>query len=104
MPTSRISRTRFSSSRQKDDGSTERVSYQIDFVCNRGSKRYYVQSAFDLPTDEKLKAEEKSLVRVGDFFKRVIVAKDRPMPHYNQEGILMLNVYDFLLDPGSLDL
>ena len=73
-------------------------------MCNRGSKRYYVQSAFDLPTRTKLEAEEESLVRVGDFFKRVIVTKDGPMPHYNHEGILMLNVYDFLLDPGSLDL
>ncbi|HIY82368.1 MAG TPA: ATP-binding protein [Candidatus Rubneribacter avistercoris] len=90
--------------RRSANGASERVTYEIDFVCNSGSKRCYIQSAFALPTDEKLKQEEESLMRAGDFFKRAIITKDGPMPHYNDEGILMLNVYDFLLDPNSLDL
>lgn len=89
--------------RRGADGKARRVTYEIDFVCNSGSRRYYVQSAFALPTKEKVAQEQASLVKAGDCFKRVIVTKDGPAPYYNEEGILMLNAYDFLLDPGSLD-
>ena len=90
--------------RRNGAGKTERVSYEVDFVCNQGSQRYYIQSAFALPTPEKAKQEEASLVRIDDSFKKVIITKDGLAPHYNEEGILMMNVLDFLLNPGSLQL
>ena len=90
-------------SRKGENGKAQRVQLEIDFVCNKGSKRYYVQSAFALPTPEKQEQEQRSLLRIDDAFKKVIVTKDGPAPYYNENGILMMNVYDFLLDPKSLD-
>lgn len=90
--------------RRNGAGKTERVNYEVDFVCNQGSQRYYIQSAFALPTPEKVKQEEASLVRIDDSFKKVIVTKDGLAPHYNEEGILLMNVFDFLLNPASLQL
>lgn len=86
------------------DGKAHRTQLEIDFVCNKGSKRFYVQSAFALPTQEKAEQEQRSLLKVDDGFKKVIITKEGFAPHYNEQGILMLNVYDFLLDRGSLDL
>ena len=90
-------------SRRGENGKTRRVQLEVDFVCNKGSKRYYVQSASALPTSEKQQQEQRPLLRIGDAFKKVIVTKDGPAPHYNEDGVLMMNVYDFLLDPRSLD-
>lgn len=86
-----------------EGGKQQRVSYECDFVCNAGSRRYYVQSAYSLPTLEKINQEQASLVRIGDSFKKVIITKDGGGTHYNEEGILMMNLYDFLLDEHSLD-
>ena len=85
-----------------DDGKAHRTQLEIDFVCNKGSKRYYIQSAFALPTEEKREQEQRSLLKIGDGFKKIIVTKDGLAPHYNEDGILMMNVYDFLLDQDSL--
>lgn len=90
--------------RRDAEGKVKRVSYEIDFVCNSGSRRCYVQSAFSLPTEEKLAQEQASLLQAGDFFKRIIVTKEGPAPHYNENGVLMLNVYDFLLKPEAMEL
>ncbi len=86
------------------DGKIKRANFEIDFVCNSGSQRYYVQSAFALPTREKVEQEQASLVRVNDYFKKIIITKDGPAPYHNEEGILLLNVYDFLLNPKALEL
>ncbi len=86
-----------------EDGKTHRVQLEIDFVCNKGSKRYYIQSAFALPTIEKWKQEQCSLLKVDDGFKKIIVTKEGLEPHYNENGILVMNIYDFLLDKDSLD-
>lgn len=91
------------SQRRGADGRQQRVSYECDFVCNMGSRRYYIQSAYALPTREKLEQEQASLLRIADSFKKVIVVKDGVKPHYNDEGILVLNLYDFLLDEHSLE-
>ena len=90
-------------SRKDENGKAHRIQLEIDFVCNKGSKRYYVQSAFALPTAEKQEQEQRSLLRVDDAFKKIIVTKDGMGPHYNENGILVMNVYDFLLNPDSLD-
>lgn len=85
------------------DGKQERRQLEIDFVCNKGSKRYYVQSAFALPDEAKQQQEFRPLKKVNDSFKKVVVTKDAPRPYYNDDGILIMNVYDFLLNENSLD-
>lgn len=85
------------------DGKAKRVTYEVDFVCNRGSDRCYVQPAFDLPTQEKADQEHEPLRRIDDSFRKVIVTKEGFAPHYDERGVLLMNVYDFLLDPLSLE-
>ena len=75
---------------------------EVDFVCNMGSKRIYIQSALALPTLEKEQQEELSLRSVNDSFRKVIIVKDGPT-HYNENGILILNLFDFLLEENSLN-
>lgn len=77
---------------------------EIDFVCNKGSKRYYVQSAFVIPDGEKMQQESNSLLHIDDSFKKIIVVKDTPAPWYTDKGILVIGIYDFLLNADSLNL
>ncbi len=77
---------------------------EIDFICSKGSKKYYIQSAYLLETEEKTAQEIRSFLKVNDSFKKIVVTSNTPKPFYSEEGILMLNVYDFLLNPESLDL
>ena len=80
-----------------------RKQLEIDFVCNKGSKRYYIQSAYALPNAAKLEQEQRSLTLTGDFFKRIILTKDTPAPYYTENGILIMGIYDFLLNENSLE-
>ena len=84
-------------------GKTTRVTREVDFVCNKGDRRYYVQSAYALPDQAKLEQEQASLMRIDDSFRKVIVVHDPIVPHYNERGIYMVGIRDFLLDPNSLD-
>ncbi len=77
---------------------------EVDFICSKGSKKYYIQSAYLLETEEKTAQEIRSFLKVNDSFKKIVVTSNTPKPFYSEEGILMLNVYDFLLNPESLDL
>ena len=86
-----------------DKGSSIRRQLEIDFVCNKGSKRYYIQSAYALPDAAKMEQEQRSLMLTGDFFKRMIITKNTPAPHYNEKGVLLMSVYDFLLNENSLE-
>ena len=86
-----------------EKGTSIRKQLEIDFVCNQGSKRYYIQSAYAIPDQAKMEQEQKSLMLTGDFFKRMIITKDTPAPYYNESGVLIMNVYDFLLNENSLD-
>ncbi len=89
---------------QKDENDKLiRRQLEVDFVCNKGSKRYYVQSAFSIPDSAKMQQESNSLQRIDDSFKKIIVVKDVMKPRYTDDGILVMNVYDFLLDKDSLD-
>lgn len=81
-----------------------RKQFEVDFVCNKGSKRYYIQSAFSIPDEEKMKQESNSLRHINDSFKKIIVEKNSLAPWYTEDGIFVINVYDFLLNPNSLDL
>ena len=89
-----------------DDGTGKftRKQLEVDFVCNKGSKRYYVQSAFAIPDEAKMQQESNSLLRIDDAFKKIIVVKDTPAPWYTDDGILVISVYDFLLNADSLDM
>lgn len=87
-----------------NDGKSVRKQFEVDFVCNKGSKRYYIQSAFSIPDREKMEQESNSLLRIDDSFKKIIVVKDLPAPTYTENGILVISVYDFLLNSNSLDM
>ena len=85
-----------------EKGTSIRKQLEIDFVCSQGSKRYYIQSAYAIPNQAKMEQEQRSLMLTGDFFKRMIITKDTPAPYYNESGVLIMNVYDFLLNENSL--
>lgn len=86
------------------NGKKIRKQLEVDFVCNKGSKRFYIQSAYALPDKEKMEQEQRALVNTGDGFKKIIITKDAVAPLYNEEGILVMSVYDFLLNPDSMEI
>lgn len=86
-----------------DKGNSVRKQLEIDFVCNQGSKRYYIQSAYAISDQAKMEQEQRSFMLTGDFFKRIIITKDTPAPYYNESGVLIMSVYDFLLNENSLE-
>ena len=91
--------------RGKDaEGKEYKNQLEIDFVANLGSKRYYVQSAFSMPTEEKLIQEKASLINVNDSFKKIIVVKDVVNVTRDEAGITTMSIYDFLLKENSLEL
>ena len=81
-----------------------RKQLEVDFVCNLGNKRYYVQSALNLDTREKTIQEERPLMNINDNFKKIIVVKDTMKHWITEEGILVIGIQEFLLDKNSLDL
>ena len=81
-----------------------RKQVEVDFVCNLGSKKYYIQSSLNLDTDEKIKQETKSLNNIGDSFKKIIIVKDNIKLWRNEEGIVIMGIQEFLLNKDSLDL
>lgn len=86
------------------EGKTERIYLEIDFIANLGSKRYYIQSAFSMPTEEKRLQEKASLVNVNDSFKKIILVKDVMNVTRDEDGITTMSIYDFLLKENSLEL
>ena len=86
------------------EGKTERTYLEIDFIANLGSKRYYIQSAFSMPTEEKRLQEKASLVNVNDSFKKIILVKDVMNVTRDEDGITTMSIYDFLLKENSLEL
>ena len=85
------------------DGSSVRKQYEIDFVCNKASKRYYIQSAYAIPDQAKMEQEQRSLMMTGDAFKKIIITKDAPASYYNDSGVLIMSIFDFMLNPDSLE-
>lgn len=76
---------------------------EVDFVCNQSDKRYYIQVAYAMDSEEKIVQEQKSLLHIKDGFKKIIIIKDSIKPHYNQCGVYIIGLYDFLLNLNSLD-
>ena len=85
------------------DGKLVKKQLEVDFICKKGSKKYYIQSAYMLGTEEKMPQEIRPFLKINDSFKKIVITSDTPKPFYSDDGILMMNVYDFLLDPDSLE-
>ena len=84
------------------DGKRPRQYFEVDFVANSGSQRIYIQSAVSIPTEEKMMQESASLININDSFKKVIIVKDIIKPYTNNDGIRIMGLFDFLLNPDSL--
>ena len=85
-------------------GERERSQLEIDFIATLGSRKYYIQSAFSLPDEEKIKQEKTPLLNVGDSFKKIIIVHDTLNIRRDDDGITTMNIYDFLLNEHSLDM
>ena len=85
------------------NGKLARKRLEIDFVANQGSKRYYIQSAFRMDNEEKADQEQKSLLNISDSFKKIILVKDDIAPYYDNNGILRMGLFDFLLQAKPLE-
>lgn len=84
----------------REDG--KRIQTEVDFVCNLGSNRYYIQSSLSLDTHEKTIQESRPLNHIKDSFQKIIIVKDHIKPWRTEDGILVMGIIDFLLDADSL--
>lgn len=85
------------------EGKVIRKQLEVDFICNLGSARYYIQSAYSIPDEDKFNQETRPFRKIDDSFKKIIVTKDIVPAHYDENGIFTINIYDFLLDPKSIE-
>ncbi len=86
------------------EGKQHRSSLEVDFICNLGSRRYYIQSAYRMESDEKIKQEQASLLKIDDSFKKIIIIGEESPVIRNESGITTISIYDFLLKDNSLEL
>ncbi len=85
------------------DGKRRQSVLEVDFVCNQGCRRYYIQSAYSMPTEEKMRQEYAPLLKIKDGFRKLVIV-GTPTPTYqNDEGVVIMNIYDFLTNPDSLN-
>ena len=80
------------------EGKQQRVTLEVDFVCNKGSERIYIQSAWRMPDAEKMEQEKRSLRLVGDSFRKLLVVGEHTKQWSDENGIQIMSIYDFLLD------
>lgn len=85
------------------DGKNVRVPLEVDFVVNKGAERIYIQSAFRMPTEDKVVQEKRSLLNTNDNFRKIIIVGDDIKRKTDEQGIITMSLYDFLLDPHSID-
>lgn len=88
---------------EKVNGKYTQKQIEIDFVCNQGSKRYYIQSAYALPTESKTNQELRPLLNVNDFFKKIVIVREDIRPYSNEQGITIMGIRYFLLNNNSLE-
>lgn len=88
----------------RKDAKAVKKQLEVDFICSKGSKKYYIQSAYLLETKEKIEQELRPLLKIRDSFKKIVITSNTPRPFYNEDGILMMNVYDLLLNAQSLEI
>lgn len=86
------------------DGKQQRFGFEVDFICNLGSRRYYIQSAYRMESEEKIDQERASLLKVDDSFKKIIIIGEESPVIRDEAGITTINIYDFLLKDNSLEL
>lgn len=86
------------------NGKPVKKQLEVDFICSKGSKKYYIQSAYSLETEEKMAQEIRPFTKINDSFKKIVITSNTPKPFYNDDGILMMSVFDFLLKQESLEL
>lgn len=89
---------------KNEEGKQQRSSLEVDFICNLGSKRYYIQSAYRMESDEKIKQEHTSLLKIGDSFKKIIITGEESPVIRDESGITTISIHDFLLKDNSLEL
>lgn len=89
---------------RNDKGQNIRVTLEVDFVCNKGSQRIYIQSAWRMPDADKMEQEKRSLRLVGDSFRKLLIVGEHTKPWSDDDGIQIISIYDFLLDLSSTDL
>ena len=89
---------------ERENGKNMRKRYEVDFVANLGYRRYYIQSALNLDSPEKAAQEKRSLKLIGDNFRKIVVVNRVMKPYMDDDGILTMGLFDFLLDPNSLDM
>ena len=85
--------------RRENGGDLARNRLEVDFVVNSGNKRYYIQSAYNIASEEKMRQEQASLLSINDAFRKIIIVNQPIMSGYNEQGILMLSLQDFLMEP-----
>lgn len=88
---------------KNEKGELQRVTLEVDFVCNLGSRRYYLQSAYKLPDEEKMKQEKRSLTQISDSFKKIVIVGGRMKLQRDEQGIVLMGIYEFLADERLLD-
>ena len=88
---------------KNENGQTVRKQLEVDFICNLGSMKYYIQSAFSIPDEEKRAQDIRPFKKIDDSFKKIVITKDIVAPFYDENGILTMNIYDFLMDEKSLE-
>lgn len=86
------------------EGKQQRSSLEVDFICNLGSRRYYIQSAYRMESDEKIRQERASLLKIDDSFKKIIIIGEESPVTRDESGITTISIYDFLLKDNSLEL
>ena len=76
----------------------------LKFLINKGSKKYYIQSAYMLESEAKMEQEIRPFLKINDSFKKIVITSDTPKPFYNDQGILIMNVYVFLWNVDTFEL
>lgn len=89
--------------RETINNKEKRKYYEVDFIAYLGSKKYYIQSAYDIPNEEKWDQETKSFNKINDSFKKIIIVRNQVVPRYNEKGYLIISLFDFLLNSNSLE-
>lgn len=88
---------------KNQEGKNIRKQLEVDFICNLGSARYYIQSAYSLPDEAKRSQEIRPFRKIDDSFKKIVITRDVVQPYYDEFGILTINIYDFLLDSRCIE-
>ena len=88
--------------KKDENGVSQRKQLEVDFVCNQGSRRYYIQSVLRLPTEEKRAQELRPLQHIDDNFLKFVITTDPIKKYHDPNGVIFMNIYEFLIDGDSL--